>query len=74
MKQLDRHPVKDKISQKGKQTAFSVFQERYKRFEEIILKTGNYFQLPIDIGVCGVNLFMHISWIIFHVLKVYRKA
>ena len=45
------------MTQKGTQTLhFSVFHERYKCFEEIIWKIGNYIQQPNDIGVCGVNL------------------
>ena len=45
------------MAQKGEQIfAFSLFHERYKCFEEIIVKTGNYIQQHIDIGICGVNL------------------
>ena len=42
-----------------------MFLERYKCFEETILKTGNYIHLSIDIGVCGVNLRppIHAYWL-----------
>ena len=71
MKQLDRHPVRDKMTQKGKQTLhFLCFmsdinvlrkllkkiKQKKKKKKKQKKKTGNYIQLPIDIGVCGVNL------------------
>ena len=43
-------------SKKENKLHFFVFHERYKCFEEIVKKTGNYIQQPIDIGICGVNL------------------
>ena len=36
VKELEQHPVKNLMTRKGKQTAFSGFLEQYKCFEEII--------------------------------------
>ena len=57
MKQLDRHPVRDKIAQKGKQTLhFLCFMSDINVLRKLFKKTGNYIQVLIGIGVCGVNL------------------
>ena len=56
VKQLARHPVRDKMTQKGKQTLhFLCFMSDINVFRKLFRKRGIYIQLPIDIGVCGVN-------------------
>ena len=45
------------MTQKGKQTLhFLCFMSDINVLRKLFKKTGYYIQLPIDIGVCGVNL------------------